>query len=158
MRTLHDLAPVQGGDVGHSRARTAPISTQERLAWYRERDRDPADLHRRYVRAKFRLREWSEADLRRFHRYRRSLSREQAARLVLARRFALAGLTALALAGLVAGLIYAAARWWKRRVAPPKALPPKGDKSAAARAAPAKAPADKAPADEAPPTLQGRSA
>lgn len=116
MQTVQDLALSRSRDLERPRAMTAPISVQERLAWYRERDRDAADLHRRYVRAKFRLHAWSEADLRRFHRYRRSVSREHAARLVIARHYAIVGLTAVAIAGLVAGLLYAAYRWWKGRV------------------------------------------
>lgn len=129
MRPQLDITPVRDREPSRltpTRQRASvgePASAQERLAWYRERDRDPEDLHRRYVRAKFRLREWGEADLRRFHRYRRSVSRERAAQLVIARRYALAGLTALALAGLVAGLIYAAYRWWKRQ-ATGRQLPP----------------------------------
>ena len=103
-------------------ARAPAASPAERLAWYRERDGDERDLHRRYVRAKYRLEQWSDADLARFHRYRRSVSRERAAQLVIARRYALRGLSGLAVAALVAGLLYAAFRWWKHRTTPP-ALP-----------------------------------
>ncbi len=118
MRQLHETRSSPSAALSHGREPTrrgpAPLATtEERLAWYRERDNDAADLHRRYVRAKFQMNGWSDADLARFHRYRRDVSREHAARLVLARRFALRGLTAAAAAALVAGLIYAAFRWWK---------------------------------------------
>ncbi|MEZ4298424.1 MAG: hypothetical protein R3B70_25965 [Polyangiaceae bacterium] len=90
-------------------------SRDQLLSWYRERDRDEMDLHRRYVRAKYRMVQWSDADLARFHRYRRSLPRERAAQLVIARRYALRGLTVVALAALMTGLLYAAYQWWSRR-------------------------------------------
>lgn len=93
---------------------TRPATREQLLGWYRERDRDAADLHRRYVRAKYEMGAWSDADLARFHRYRRSVSRERAAQLVIARRYAVRGLAAAALAALVAGLIYAALRWWRQ--------------------------------------------
>jgi hypothetical protein len=113
----------------HPRPTRAPApKPAELLTWYRERDGDERDLHRRYVRAKYGMGRWSDADLARFHRYRRSVSRERAAQLVIARRYAIRGLSALALAALVAGLVYAAIRWWKHRAAPP-ALPKKTPKS-----------------------------
>ena len=93
----------------------ASPTSKELLTWYRERDRDAGDLHRRYVRAKFAMRAWSDADLARYHRYRRSVSRERAAQLVIARRYAVRGLTVGALAAAIAGLIYAAIEWWKRK-------------------------------------------
>lgn len=103
-----------------SRETRAPAARPaELLAWYRERDGDERDLHRRYVRAKYRMERWSDADLARFHRYRRSVSRERAAQLVIARRYAVQGLTVAAIAALVAGLIYAAFRWWKLRATTP---------------------------------------
>lgn len=110
---------------------TQSASAQERLTWYRERDRDPEDLHRRYVRAKYHLGQWSDADLARYHRYRRSLSRERAAQLVLARRYALRGLGAAAVAALVAGLLYAAFRWWKRHQAPAALPAPRANRKSA---------------------------
>lgn len=85
------------------------------LQWYRERDHDTENLHRRYVRSKYGMGEWSDADLARYHHYRRSISREQAAMLVITRRYLMRGLSATALAALVAGLIYAAYLWWTRK-------------------------------------------
>lgn len=107
-----------------------PAATREQLlGWYRERDGDAADLHRRYVRAKYGVGQWSDADLARFHRYRRSVSRERAAQLVIVRRYALRGLTAAAVAALVGGLLYAAFRWWKqaatKHTRPPVSVTPK---------------------------------
>lgn len=109
---------------GPSRPRRTAAEPRELLAWYRERDGDEQDLHRRYVRAKYQMDRWSDADLSRFHRYRRSVSREQAAQLVIARRYAIRGLTAAALAAVVGGLVYAAFQWWRRRSVP-AALPRK---------------------------------
>ncbi len=103
-------------EAPQSRAALTPAARQAQLlAWYRERDHDAENLHRRYVRAKFGMGEWSDADLARYHQYRRSVSREQAALLVITRRYLMRGLTATALAALIAGLIYAAYVWWTRK-------------------------------------------
>lgn len=103
-------------EAPQSRVALTPAARQAQLlAWYRERDHDAENLHRRYVRAKFGMGEWSDADIARYHQYRRSVSREQAAMLVITRRYLMRGLSAAALAALVAGLIYAAYLWWTRK-------------------------------------------
>lgn len=120
MNRQHELTEAEESP---RRAPEAPAPTRaERLAWYRERDGDERDLYRRYVRAKYRMPQWNDAELARFHRYRRSVSRERAAQLVLVRRYAVKGLGAAAVAALVAGLVYAAFRWWRHRTAQ-RALP-----------------------------------
>jgi hypothetical protein len=117
MKPRRDIRQVQTATLADR-----PPTSKELLAWYRERDGDAGDLHRRYVRAKYGMRQWSDADLSRYHQYRRSVSRERAAQLVIARGYAIRGLTVAALAAAIGGLLYAAAEWWRRKAAKP-ALP-----------------------------------
>lgn len=103
-------------EPSNRRTALSPASQEgQLLQWYRERDHDTENLHRRYVRAKYGMGEWSDSDLARYHHYRRSVSREQAAMLVITRRYLMRGLSATALAALIAGLIYAAYVWWTRK-------------------------------------------
>ncbi|MBK8255715.1 MAG: hypothetical protein IPK82_23995 [Polyangiaceae bacterium] len=83
------MKPTVQQEYGSPSQTSFQPTPEDRLAWYRERDKNPADLHRRYVRAKYQIGGWSDQDVARFHRYRRSLSRENAARLVIARRVTL---------------------------------------------------------------------